>query len=346
MEQEIRFCAGSRGRIAYAATGDGPALVVPAWWVSHQEVLWDEPGFRGFVTALAERHTVIRYDRPGTGLSERAAGAELAIAAELEVLDELLDHLGVERCSLFGFSAGGALAGAYAAAHPRRVQRLVLYGSHARGDILAEPEARRQLVSVVRAHWGVGSRLLAAVFVPDGGAESLDWFARFQRASASPETAARLLEAIYAIDERDAFRAIAAPTLVLHRTGDRAVPVEAGREVAALVPGARFRSFPGATHPPWQGDTAALLDAIADFMHLGSYTLPETGPAEADAAALTGREREVLRLVADGLSNEEIAARLALSEHTIHRHIANIRAKLDTPSRGAAAAAAIRAGII
>ena len=78
MEQEIRFCATSAGRLAYAATGQGPAMVLPAWWVSHQEALWEDRWFRAFVTALADRHAVIRYDRLGTGLSDRSRHSPLS----------------------------------------------------------------------------------------------------------------------------------------------------------------------------------------------------------------------------------------------------------------------------
>ena len=345
MEHEIRFCPTSAGRIAYATIGEGPPLVFPAWWVSHQEALWEDEGYRGFVTALAERHTVISYDRPGTGLSDRDVPVPLTIEEDIALLDQLLDHVGVHRCTLFGFSAGGAIGGAYAAARPERVQRLIAYGAHASGERIADADARRQMVALVEAHWGVGSRVLATVFLPDADARTLDWFAHYQRASATPEIAAQVLEAIYRSDVRDSLRRVVAPTLVLHRAGDRAVPFEAGREIATLVPGARFRPLAGDAHPPWRGDTGAVLAAISDFVRLGRYAIE---PAESPVAeaALSERELEVLQLVAEGMSNEEIADRLALSPHTVHRHVANVRAKLDQPSRGAAAAAAIRAGLI
>ena len=345
VDHEIRFCPTSAGRIAYTTIGDGPPLVFPAWWVSHQEVLWEDDGYKGFVTALAERHTVIGYDRLGTGLSDRDIGVPLTIEQDVALLDELLDHVGVQRCTLFGFSAGGALSGAYAAARPERVQRLIAYGAHASGELLADAEARREMVALVEAHWGLGSRVLATVFLPDADSQSLDWFAQYQRASATPDMAARVLEAIYRSDVRASLRHVVAPTLVLHRADDRAVPFEAGREIATLVPGARFRPLAGAVHPPWRGDTGAVLAAMSDFIRLGRYPIEPAEPQASDTA-LSERELEVLRLVAEGMSNEEIADRLALSPHTVHRHVANVRAKLDQPSRGAAAAAAIRAGLI
>lgn len=345
VEHEIRFCPTSAGRIAYASVGTGPPLVLPAWWVSHQEVLWEDDGYKAFVTALAERHTVISYDRLGTGLSDRDIAAPLTIEQDLSLLDELLDHVRVQRCTLFGFSAGGALAGAFAATRPGRVQRLIAYGTHARGELLADADARREMVALVEAHWGVGSRVLATVFLPDADAQAIEWFTHYQRASATPAMAARVLDAIYRSDVRENLRNVAAPTLVLHRTGDRAVPFDAGREFATLVPGARFRPLGGAVHPPWGGDTRAVLAAMSDFIRLGPYAIEPAAPEAVDPA-LSERELEVLRLIAEGLSNEEIADRLALSPHTVHRHVANVRAKLDQPSRGAAAAAAIRAGLI
>jgi pimeloyl-ACP methyl ester carboxylesterase/DNA-binding CsgD family transcriptional regulator len=345
VEHLIRYCPTAAGRVAYTTIGDGPPLVFPAWWVSHQEVLWEDDAYRRFITALAERHTVIGYDRPGTGLSDRDAATPLSIEQDLELLDELLDHLGVQRCTVFGFSAGGAIGGAYAATRPERVQRFIAYGAHATGEGIADADARRQMAALVRAHWGVGSRVLAAVFLPDADAETLEWFAHYQRASATPEMAALVLEAIYSSDVREPLRHVAAPTLVLHRADDRAVPFEAGREIATLVPGAIFRPLAGAAHPPWRGDAGAILAAMSDFIRLGRYPFDAAGPVLADAR-LSERELQVLRLVADGLSNEEIAERLALSPHTVHRHVANVRTKLDQPSRGAAAAAAIRAGLI
>ena len=346
VEHEIRFCPTSAGRVAYTTVGDGPPLVLPAWWVSHQEVLWEDGCYRRFITALAGRHTVIGYDRPGTGLSDRDVASPLTVEEDVRVLGELLDHLRIQRCTLFGFSAGGALGGAYAAAHPERVQRLIAYGAHASGELIADADARRQMIALVKAHWGVGSRVLAAVFLPDGDAESLDWFARYQRESASPDMAARVLETIYRTDVRERLRAVVAPTLVLHRADDLAVPFEAGREIATLVPGAIFRPLAGAVHPPWRGDTGSVLAAMSDFIRLGRYPFEPAEPKVTEETALSERELEVLRLVAEGLSNEEIAERLGLSPHTVHRHVANVRAKLDQPSRGAAAAAAIRAGLI
>jgi pimeloyl-ACP methyl ester carboxylesterase/DNA-binding CsgD family transcriptional regulator len=349
MEQMIRFCTTSAGRVAYATAGDGPALVFPAWWVSDLESNWEDPSFRSFLLALADRHTVVRYDRIGTGLSERRRGqGAISLEAEVELLGELLDHVDLARCTLFGFSSGGCISAAYAAGHPARVDRLVLFNVYADGSRIADEEVRRSMVSVVRRHWGLGARMLAGVFMPEGDADDLRRFARLQRQGATREMAASLLELTYEMDATDAYSRVVAPTLVLHRRDDRAVPYELGLEVASLIPGARFVPLEGSHHLPWLGDVRSLLAALTDFIALGEYPIagPEPGPVTGEIPSLSHREREVLGLVAEGLSDPEIAERLVVSPHTVHRHVANIRAKLGQPSRAAAAATGARLGLI
>jgi pimeloyl-ACP methyl ester carboxylesterase/DNA-binding CsgD family transcriptional regulator len=350
MEQVIRFCATGAGRLAYCSVGEGPALVFPAWWVSHLEANWADPSFRAFFLALAERHTVVRYDRIGTGLSERhrRLGA-FSLEAEVEVLGELLDQVGVKRCTLFGFSSGGCLSAVYAAAHPERVGRIVLYNAYADGAGIADAEVRRCLVSVVRRHWGLGARVLGAVFMPEGDADDLRQFVDLQRQGATREMAASLLELTYAMDATDAYRRVMAPALVLHRRADRAVPYDLGLEVASLIPRAQFVALEGSHHLPWLGDVRSLLAALSAFLGLGVYPIAYRKSLRTitdELPSLSDREREVLALVGQGLSDPQIAECLVISPHTVHRHVANIRAKLGQPSRAAAAATGARHGLI
>jgi pimeloyl-ACP methyl ester carboxylesterase len=329
VDQEIRFCAVPGGRIAYATSGSGPPLVVPAPWTSHLELDAELPEYRAFFGALGERWTVIRYDRLGTGLSDR----EPEPVDDGPTLAALVDHLGLDALELFGFSAGALTGIRYAAGHPGRVRALFLFGAFAEGAAIAPAALREALVATVRAHWGAGSRMLADVWLPGAGAALRDRFAALQRASASPEFAARTLEAVYASDIRDLLPRVEAPALVLHRRGDRAIPHELGRDLAARLPNARLVTLEGSMHPPWVGASAPVLAALRDE------------PA-APAGQLTAREREVLALVGAGLGDEEIAQRLVLSPHTVHRHVANIRTKLGQPSRAAAVAHAARHGLI
>jgi DNA-binding CsgD family transcriptional regulator len=218
-------------------------------------------------------------------------------------------------------------------------------GAFARGADIAAADLREAIVATVRAHWGAGSRMMADVWIPGADAATREHFVELQRASASPELAAALLEAVYCADVRDLLPRIAAPTLVLHRRNDRAMPFALGRELAALIPGARLVALEGDVHLPWLGDGPAVVDALVAFLG-GRERSVECGHASVAHGPLSEREREVLMLVAEGLSDAEIAQRLIISPHTVHRHVANIRTKLRQPSRTAAAVHAARIGLI
>ena len=193
MRQTTGFARSSDGgRIAFAVVGSGPALVMPAWWVSSVVDDWGFEPFRRFVEGLAAGRTVVRYDRVGTGLSERERRPE-TFTPEFEVaaLRAVVDELALERVTLIGISCGGCTAVTFAARWSERVDRLVLYGSYADGHGLGPPEARRGMVGLVRSHWGLGSRLLADVFGPSWSAENRAAFTAVQRASADAEVTLR-----------------------------------------------------------------------------------------------------------------------------------------------------------
>ena len=334
-------------RIAFAVAGSGPAVVLPAWWVSHVVEDWRFDPLRRFFEGLAAERTVVRYDRLGTGLSDRERPpGTFTSAFEDETLCAVIDELGLARMTLMGISCGGCQAVSFAARRPERVDRLVLYGSYARGHALGPPEARTGLIDLVRSHWGLGSRLLADVFASNWSAEDRSAFTASQRASASAEIAAEMLALIYETDVRDELPKVLAPTLVVHREHDRAMRLSGAREVAALIPEADLVTLPGDAHLPWHGDGDAVLRAVAPFLGIQGPPAP-VSEADGDALAeLSAREREVLGLVAQGLSDAQIAERLVISPHTVHRHVANILAKLLLPTRAAAAAAAARAGLL
>jgi pimeloyl-ACP methyl ester carboxylesterase/DNA-binding CsgD family transcriptional regulator len=335
------------GRIAFAVVGSGPAIVLPAWWVSNVAEDWQFDPFRRFVEGLAAGCTVVRYDRVGTGVSDRERPpGTFTPEFEVAALRAVLDELGLERVSLMGMSCGGCTAASFAASWPERVDRLVLYGSYADGHTLGSPEARTGMVDLVRTHWGLGSRLLADLFGPSWSSETRAAFTAFQRSSAEAEVAASLLELIYETDVREDLPRVRAPALVVHREDDRAMRLRGAREVAALLPHAELVTLPGDAHMPWHGDGDAVLRAVATFLGIQAPAAPAGGP-DADALhELSEREREVLGLVAQGLSDAQIAERLVISPHTVHRHVANILAKLRLPTRAAAAARAARAGLL
>ncbi|HET9594055.1 MAG TPA: alpha/beta hydrolase [Anaeromyxobacteraceae bacterium] len=281
MAPRIRFLRARAGhRLAYATDGSGPALVLPAWWVSHVERDLADPGFRRFFTRLAERFTVVRYDRLGTGLSDRER-SDFTLEQEVADLDAVVGELAVDRCTLLGVSCGGPTAIEYAARHPERVERLALFGSYAHGEALGRPELRAALVALVRASWGVGAKTLSDIFTPEATAEEARHFASEQVHAASAEMAARLLQLVYEMDVRGAVERVAAPALVMHRRGDRAVRFDQGRELAARLRGATFVPLEGLSHPPWQGDGDPALSALFAFCQGEATATTAAGAAPA-----------------------------------------------------------------
>jgi len=278
MERQIRFCTTPDGaRLAYSISGQGTGLVIPPGWVSHLELSWGDPILSAFWEKIAYHHTVVTYDKRGAGLSDRNR-IDFSLDSELRDLEAVIDHLKLKRLVLLGLSQGGPTAVAYAAKYPRRVTHLILYGAYARGSQVATEEVRTSVVSLVRSHWGIGSRTLADLFLPGASAAALEVFATFQRQAGTAEMAAKLLDVTYQADVAHLLPTLRVPTLVLHRRGDRAIPFRCGRELAALIPNARFVPLEGAIHFPQLGDTESVLRAMFEF--LGDPVSPPTPQAE------------------------------------------------------------------
>jgi pimeloyl-ACP methyl ester carboxylesterase len=327
VKPRIRYCRTPAGRVAYATSGGGPPLLCDSGWITDLHGQLGLFSFGDFVERLAERFTVIRYDKPGCGLSDRD-GIDLSFDEQVTAALAVADAVGASRFRLFGASQGGQLAAAIAARFPERVEALALYGMCASGRDLAPAEVRKSVVALVRAHWGLGLKALAGAFVTDPTAEEMATLTRFQRASASPAAAARLLEVYYDTDIRALLPTVTVPTVVLHREADKGTRFELGREVASLVPGATLIPLPGSSHLYYHGDWQAVLEAMLGFL----CEPASPGPR------LTSRELEVAGLIAEGLTNQAIASRLSVAPRTAEAHVENIRRKLQVRSRAQIAA--------
>ncbi|HEY6963488.1 MAG TPA: alpha/beta fold hydrolase [Gaiellaceae bacterium] len=338
MEQEIRYLSLEGGRLAYATYGDGPPIVVGPRWVSHLEEEWDDPDQRPFYAELARTFRVVRFDRIGCGLSSRELTPRPTIESESRQLEAVIDAVG-GRATIFASSCCCLAASQLAVRDPLKVEKLVYFGGYAtRHDI---PDVMRaSLIQFTRMNWALAAQMFASLFDPRASGDEIQTYTRMQRKAATAEAAAIFLDLDLNADLRPVVPHVAVPALVLHRRGDRTVPIARGRELASLLPNARFVPLTGDAHVPWKDDQRELFRALAGFLH-------NDAPVESDGASpLTGRETEVLRLVATGMSNREIATTLVLSEHTVHRHVANILRKLAQPTRAGAATQATRAGLI
>jgi pimeloyl-ACP methyl ester carboxylesterase len=269
MHQRIHFCLTSDDvRIAYAITGDGPPLVKAANWLTHLDHDWHSPVWHHWLTDLSRGRQLVRYDERGCGLSDWDLPEEKAsFETWVHDLEAVVDATGHEIVDLLGISQGAAVAVAYAARHPERVRRIVLYGSFARGRaVAADTEEQREIfrthLQLARVGWGhdtpVFRQVFSAQFMPSASRELWDAFNELQRLTTTPENAAKLMEVSGHIDVTDTAPQVRAPTLVLHARHDQRPPFAEGKLLASLIPNSRFVTLESDNHilladePAWQ----------------------------------------------------------------------------------------------
>ena len=273
--------AKSRGlSIAYSVAGEGPFdLVMVPGFVSHLEGAFGQPQIARSMRRLASFARVIVFDKPGTGLSDPAAGPS-TLEERMDDLTAVLDAAGVERAALFGISEGALMSALFAATHPAKTRALVMYGSYARGladeDYPWAPE-REQVdlgAEMIEEEWGTG--VMLEVYAPSmlGDPDFANWWAQYQRMAASPGMAKATAQLAAEVDIRDILPAISVPTLVLHRTGDSLWPIEGARFIAEQIPDAQFVECEGIDHFPFAGDAEAIISEVEAFL-TGSQHEPD-----------------------------------------------------------------------
>ncbi len=274
VEQRIAFCTTSDGvHIAYASSGQGPPLVIMLGWITHLEQGLLSPAYFGSALhQIGARHFVVRYDGRGFGLSDRAV-SDYSLNARVRDLEAVTEALKLERFSIYAISMGGPTAIAYAARHPEKVSRIVLYGSYAR--LIRDVQDRQKweaMITLIRTGWGSDNpayrQMFTSLFMPDGSEVDQRLFNEMQRVAATPEDAAAFVSMGLDIDVRDLARQIHVPTLVAHVRGDQVVPFDLGRELAALVPGARLVVIEGRDHAsvPSDGERKQMAQAVFPFL--------------------------------------------------------------------------------
>jgi len=349
MDQTIQFATTSDGvQLAFARAGSGPPLLKTANWLNHLEYDWRSPVWKHWFELFATHNTLVRYDQRGSGLSDWV-DSDLSFDKQVSDLELIADTAKVDRFALLGISQGAAVAIEYAVRHPERVTHLVLHGGFSLGWALRSDEAQRAgkaLAEVIRIGWGAGTpafrRMFAELLMPQATEEQVAWFAELQRRTTKPEIAARIMENSGTIDVRARLSQVAVPTLITHPRGDVMVPFEQGRRLAAGIPNARFVELDARNHVLAHDEPAWLKFEAAVGEFLGwpraaprRRAADATEPAE-ELAGLTGREREILALVAGGASNQAIADQLFISEKTVRNHLTAIFDKLGVSSRSQA----------
>lgn len=353
MKQEIQFCSSSDGtRIAFAKAGQGPPLVRVGSWFTHIEVDWESAVWGPWFSALARGRTLLRYDPRGSGLSDRNVD-DLSLEAWVGDLEAVVEAAALERFSMIGLCHGGAVAIAYAARHPDRVNRLVLYDSYLQGGYAegVNDELARQtdaLGRMIEVGWGRNAgafrELFANLLMPEAGQQELRWIGELQHLSASAPDACRLWSAFNAFDVRAEAARVTVPTLVFHVRGDAMVPFEAGRRLASFITGARFVPLEGRNHILMANEKAwnTFRTELDAFLALDEPIDAESVDGLPD---LTSRERQVLDHLARGLSNTQIADCLSISEKTVRNHVSNVFSKLDVHHRSQAIVMGRKAGL-
>ena len=280
MQPDTRYAKSGDIHIAYQLVGSGPPdLVVVPGFVSHVERLWDEPRGQRFLHRLASFCRVLIFDKRGTGLSDRVATIP-TLEQRMDDVRAVMDATGTSRAAILGASEGGAMSALFAATFPERTSALILYAARAKwtwaedypwARTRAETEAR---LANVEQFWGTGASVDLYAPSLSNDNDYRQWTAVLERSGASPGSMLALIRMNMDLDVRTVLPAIRVPTLVLHRNGDRAVPVENGRYLARHIPDAQYVELEGIDHLPWAGDVESLIQEIARWL-TGVSQVPE-----------------------------------------------------------------------
>jgi pimeloyl-ACP methyl ester carboxylesterase len=272
MQQQIGFCTTADGaRIAYATVSSGPAVVVASYAPSHLGLEWEEPRVRGFWETIGRHHLVVRYDKHGSGLSDRNR-TDFSLDSEVRTIDAIVGKLGLRSFVLWGLGAQGAAAAiAYAVKFPDRVSHLILCNAQARWHgSLAFGSSEEAVRALMLSNRRMGDLALAEAILGRAfnDASALQWFLHFREEGLpAHEILGQLMSAqVWNVDLRDLLPKVIVPTLVVHYRNNRLIPFEAGRELAAGIPGARFVPLEGDAQIFYFGETRPLRRAIAEFL--------------------------------------------------------------------------------
>jgi class 3 adenylate cyclase len=354
----IRYARNGDVSLAYQVIGDGPLdVVLVSGFVSHQEVMWDDPVAARTADRISSFARLILYDKRDQGLSDRF-GRPPTLEESMDDLRAVMDAAGSERAALYGISEGGPMCQLFAATFPERVTALVLYGTYARMiqgdgyDIGMPDEVLARFGEVMGEEWGgpVALRMFAPSVEHDP--RFSEYWGRLLRSASSPKSAMALMDLYRQIDTRSVLGSISAPTLVIHRSGDRAAPVAWGRYLSEAIPGARYVELEGVDHLPMV-DSDEILDELEEFLTgtrldhepdrvLATVMFTDIVSSTARAAELGDRRWRDLIETHDALVRRQLERHRGRAVKTLGD---GFLATFDGPARGIRCAQAIRDGV-
>ena len=358
MAADIRYARNGDVSLAYQVTGEGPLdIVFVSGFVSHQEMMWDDPSAARIADRIGSFARLIRYDKRDQGLSDRL-GRPPTLEESMDDLRAVMDAAGSERAALFGVSEGGPMCQLFAATFPERVTALVLYGTYARmvdGDgyeIGVPSDMLTAFGEIMSRDWG--SPIALGMFAPSLAKDKRfrEYWGRLLRSASSPKSAVALMDLYRQIDTRSALSSISAPTLIIHRAGDRAAPVAWGRYLAEAIPEARFVELDGDDHLPMVNPDE-ILDELEEFV-TGTRLDREPDRVLAtvmftDIVSSTERAAELGdRRWRDLIQSHDTLVRRQLERHrgrAVKTLGDGFLATFDGPARGVRCAQAIREGV-
>jgi pimeloyl-ACP methyl ester carboxylesterase len=272
MPPKTRYTRCGSINIAYQVVGDGPidVVLVPGW-ISNIEVFWEEPSLARFMRRLAGFSRLILFDKRGTGLSDRPTDTP-TLEERMEDLRAVMNAVGSTSAAVVGYSEGACMCALFAATYPEKARALVMMGGYPRRTRTADfpigppPEEIDAFIGAIEANWGTPFAIDIRAPSKIGNEEFRAWWARLLRMSASPAAATALTRANMDIDIREVLPTIRIPSLVIHATGDRTVPIEGSRYMAARIPGARLVEVDSEDHLPFLDGSDQILEAIEVFL--------------------------------------------------------------------------------
>jgi len=339
--------------LAYQIFGEGSQTILfLGGFLSHLEIMWEEPGLARFLHRLSQCARVIMFDKRGVGLSDRV-GSSPTTEETMEDILVILNTVGCDQAALMSVSEGGPAAIMFAATYPNRTSHLILYGTMPKWvrsydyPWALSRSQYDQWLNMMLDNWGspVSLQHFAPSQADEVGFQS--WWGKMLRQAATPGSVKDVLEALRDIDVRPVLAHVNVPALILHRTGDKAVPLAGGRFLAQKLPNARFVELSGQDHWWWLGDADSVLSEVQQFLsETDGNATAKKGLATPMVESLTERETEVLHLLAAGYTNQQIADELVLTLGTVKTYTSHIYGKLNVPNRTQAIRAARKQGLI